>query len=117
MPAKSIAQQHLMQAAEHGADFPMAEKLRDSMTHNQLHDFSVGSETGKPMHVGPPPPPLLKGSTPSVVGSNTSTLRQGGQTEFDATRHAIQASTFGMKPKGHPNRHKNLGKFLHPKKA
>lgn len=50
MPSESIAQQHLMQAAEHGADFPMAKKLRSSMTHQQLHDFSVGSEKGKPEH-------------------------------------------------------------------
>jgi hypothetical protein len=50
MPSKSIAQQHLMQAAEHGADFPMAKKLRASMSHSQLHDFSVGSEKGKPEH-------------------------------------------------------------------
>jgi len=51
MPSKSKAQQRLMQAAEHGADFPMARTLRASMTHAQLHDFSVGSEKGKPVHV------------------------------------------------------------------
>ena len=53
MPSTSVAQQHLMQAAEHGANFPMAKKLRHSMTHQQLHDFSVGSEKGKPQHVHP----------------------------------------------------------------
>jgi len=51
MPAKSKAQQRLMAAAEHGADFPMAKKLRASMTHQQLHDFASGSEKGKPAHV------------------------------------------------------------------
>lgn len=51
MPAKSRAQQRLMQAAEHGADFPMARKIRQSMTHQQMHDFAVGSEKGKPQHV------------------------------------------------------------------
>lgn len=51
MPAKSRAQQRLMQAAEHGASFPLAQKLRQSMTHTQLHDFAVGSERGKPQHV------------------------------------------------------------------
>lgn len=51
MPSRSKAQQHLMQAAEHGATFPMARRLRQSMTHRQLHDFSVGSEKGKPAHV------------------------------------------------------------------
>ena len=51
MPAKSKAQQRLMQAAEHGADFPIARKIRGSMTHQQMHDFAVGSEKGKPQHV------------------------------------------------------------------
>lgn len=50
MPAKSKAQQRLFQAAEHGANFPMARKVRQSMTHQQLHDFAAGSEKGKPMH-------------------------------------------------------------------
>lgn len=40
-----------MQAAEHGADFPMARKIRQSMSHRQMHDFAVGSEKGKPEHV------------------------------------------------------------------
>jgi hypothetical protein len=51
MPAKSQAQQRLMQAADHGATFPMAQKVRASMTHQQLHDFSIGSMAGKPRHV------------------------------------------------------------------
>lgn len=51
MPSKSKAQQHLMAAAEHGADFPMAKQVRATMTHQQLHDFAVGSEKGKPEHV------------------------------------------------------------------
>lgn len=55
MPAKSVAQQRLMQAAEHGAQFPAAKKIRQSMTHQQMHDFAVGSEKGKPMHVKKPP--------------------------------------------------------------
>lgn len=40
-----------MQAAEHGADFPMARKVRQSMTRQQMHDFAVGSEKNKPQHV------------------------------------------------------------------
>lgn len=52
MPSTSKAQQRLMAAAEHGADFPMAKKLRASMTHEQLHDFASGSEKGKPEHIG-----------------------------------------------------------------
>lgn len=40
-----------MAAAEHGANFPMAQKVRASMTHNQMHDFASGSMRGKPAHV------------------------------------------------------------------
>lgn len=51
MPSKSKSQQRLMGAAEHGATFPLARKLRASMTHQQLHDFASGSEKGKPDRV------------------------------------------------------------------
>lgn len=51
MPAVSKAQQRLMGAAEHGAQFPMAKKLRATMTLGQLHDFASGSMKGKPAHV------------------------------------------------------------------
>jgi hypothetical protein len=51
MPSVSKSQQRLMQAAEHGAQFPMAKKVRSSMTMGQMHDFAVGSEQGKPQHV------------------------------------------------------------------
>lgn len=40
-----------MQAAEHGAKFPAAKKIRASMTQAQMHDFASGSEKGKPSHV------------------------------------------------------------------
>lgn len=40
-----------MRAAEHGATFPMAKKVRASMTPEQLHEFAVGSQQGKPAHV------------------------------------------------------------------
>jgi hypothetical protein len=50
MPSTSKAQQRLMAAAEHGATFPLAKKLRKSMTHQQLHDFATGSMKGKPAH-------------------------------------------------------------------
>ncbi len=51
MPSVSKSQQRLMQAAEHGAQFPMARKVRASMSHEQMHDFAVGSEKDKPEHV------------------------------------------------------------------
>jgi hypothetical protein len=54
MPSKSKAQQRLFGAAEHGASFPMAKALRQSLTHQQLHDFASGSMKGKPTHVGHP---------------------------------------------------------------
>lgn len=132
MPSVSKAQQRLFGAAEHGATFPAAERLRDSMSHSQLHDFAVGPMTGKPEHAvatsgapslpsAPAPMPaapefmpgLLKGSEPSIVGSNTNALRQGGRSEFDATRMAIGMAN-SIKPK--KPRHTNLGKFLHPRK-
>lgn len=51
MPAKSKAQARLMAAAEHGAAFPMARKLRASMTHQQLHDFAATKRSDLPAHV------------------------------------------------------------------
>jgi len=52
MPAKSRAQQRLMGAAEHGAQFPMARKVASTMTKRQMHDFASGPMTGKPAHMG-----------------------------------------------------------------
>lgn len=40
-----------MGAAEHGANFPMAKKLRASMSHSQLHDFAATKEKGLPVKV------------------------------------------------------------------
>lgn len=51
MPAKSRAQQRLMGAAEHGAKFAMAQKVRGSMTLSQMHDFASGPMAHKPGHV------------------------------------------------------------------
>lgn len=51
MPAKSKAQQRLMGAAEHGAKFPLAVKVRESMSPQALHDFASGSMAEKPTHV------------------------------------------------------------------
>lgn len=48
MPSVSRRQQHLFQAAEHGAKFALADKLRASMTAEQLHDFASGPLRGKP---------------------------------------------------------------------
>ncbi len=51
MPSVSKSQQRLMAAAANGADFPMAQKVRGSMTLGQMHDFAVGPMKGKPGHV------------------------------------------------------------------
>lgn len=44
----SRAQQRLMAAAEHGAKFTMAKKVRKSMTQAQMHDFAATSRKGLP---------------------------------------------------------------------
>ena len=38
-----------MGAAEHGAKFPMAKKVRGSMSKSQMHDFAATKEKGLPM--------------------------------------------------------------------
>jgi len=81
MPAKSNAQQRLMAAAAHGAQFPMARRVRASMTAAQLHDFASGSMKHKPSYA-----------------------------EHVRGRTSGKPATAA----GHP--HKNLGKYLHPKK-
>jgi len=35
-----------MATAEHGANFPMARKIRQSMTHKQMHDFCIYAGEG-----------------------------------------------------------------------
>ena len=48
MPAESKAQRRLMGAAEHGADFPAAKKIRESMTKGQMRDFAATKEKDLP---------------------------------------------------------------------
>ena len=57
--------------------------------------------------------PLLKGTSQSVIGSNISELRHSGRPEAQSV--AIALRTAGV-AKPHPNRHKNLGTFLKPRK-
>lgn len=108
MPAVSKAQQRLMAAAEHGADFPEAKKLRKSMSHEQLHDFAVGSMADKPEHAGPT---TLAGDSPDIMDSNTKSYRNSGMDERSATIASIKKAK-----RKSPNAHKNLGNFLHPRK-
>jgi len=51
MPAKSQAQANLMRAAEHGASFPMAKKLRQSMSLSQLNEFARTPSASLPKRV------------------------------------------------------------------
>lgn len=85
----------------------MAKKVSGSMSKDQMHDFAVGSEAGKPEHVGPT---LLHGDSNSIIDSNRRALRRTGKTEVEALHGAMAHAR-----KSHP--HKNLGKFLHPAKS
>lgn len=51
MPSKSKAQERLMGAALHGAKFPMARTIRETMSNASMRDFASGSMNGKPAHV------------------------------------------------------------------
>lgn len=77
----------------------MAKKVRASMSHDQMHDFAVGSEAGKPQHV-------LKGESTGIMHENTKTFKGLGLSEADAVKKAIKLK----------NRHKNLKGYLHPRK-
>ena len=65
MPAKSKAQQHLMAAAEHGAQFPMAKQLRGSMSLGQMGEFASTPTKGLPSHVKPASPSKERSMTSS----------------------------------------------------
>lgn len=67
MPSVSKSQQRLMAAAEHGAEFPAARKVRESMTPAQMHDYAAGPMQGKPEHVQKAAP---KPSVPSPASHN-----------------------------------------------
>lgn len=106
MPAKSRAQQRLMQAAEHGASFPMARKIRASMTHSQMHDFASGSEKGKPMHV----PKVHRAKGPSPDGHINGGWKHPGMSHYDGD---------GVKPTPHsaPMSHRDGGGKVTPHSA
>lgn len=116
MPSRSIAQMNLMRAAEHGANFPMAKKIRKSMTKQQMHDFASEHVPNAPAHVShhsPPassPTPLMKGVTGEAVHINMKSFKAMGMNEHDATKAAIKKS------KPYANQHERLGKYLHPRK-
>ena len=93
MPATSKAQQRLMAAAAHGATFGKAKALRASMPMSSLRDFAEGSMANKPERAA--------SDTPNATG----------------IKHApAKRMNAGKKPEN-PHPHKNLGKYLHPKKG
>jgi hypothetical protein len=69
------------------------------LPHKTLHDFSVGSEEGKPQHV-------LKGNSKDIIDTNAKTFRNSGLNEHDALKKSLK----------HASKHKNLGKYLHSRK-
>lgn len=58
--------------------------------------------------------PLLNGDAPEIISQNISELRQAGHPEDQSV--AIAYSQAGKSKKKNPHAHKNLGKFLHPRK-
>lgn len=60
MPAKSKAQQHLFGAAAHGAQFPMAQKVRASMDKSDLRDFASTKTSSLPEHAPKRPSALQR---------------------------------------------------------
>ena len=60
--------------------------------------------------------PLIKGSSNDIISSNVREMRNAGHPEDQAVAAAMRMA--GKDKPKHPNRHKNLGKFLHqPKKS
>lgn len=61
--------------------------------------------------------PLMSGDNPHVISENIRMMKQEGRDEPESVAIAMSEAGKAKKPKGHPMRHKNLGKFLHaPKK-
>ena len=77
MPAKSMAQYRLMQAALHDASFPMAKKLRKSMSASKLHEFTDHGPLSKAEHVGD-------------AGTHKRALQAKGMNEHEATKRSIK---------------------------
>lgn len=61
--------------------------------------------------------PLLTGSSKGVISENIRAERHAGKPEAQAIAIAMSKAGKARKPKRKaPHAHKNLGKFLHPKK-
>jgi hypothetical protein len=58
--------------------------------------------------------PLLNGDSDQIISQNISELRQAGHPEDQSVAIAYSQARRGKRKS--PNSHKNLGKFLHPRK-
>ena len=79
MPARSMAQFRLMEAAKHGASFPMAKKLRKSMSSSQLEEFTSHGPLSKAEHVGD-------------SGTRKRAYQSKGLSEHEATKRSIKGN-------------------------
>ena len=72
--------------------------------------------------------PLLSGSSKEIISQNIREMRHAGHPEDQSIAAAYAkagkarkkkrpAPSDGDEPAKHPNRHRNLGKFLHQKKS
>lgn len=88
-----------MGAAEHGATFPLAEKIRATMSHQQMHDDAATTNAQIP------PPRSIRAhaaALPTPRALRPMTI---------AAPHARQGKALMLHP------HANLGAWLHPKKV
>jgi hypothetical protein len=60
MPAVSKSQQRLFAAAEHGATFPLARKIRAQLSRKQMHDFASTKRQNLPDRIRSPKPKVPK---------------------------------------------------------
>lgn len=60
MPAVSKSQQRLFAAAEHGATFPLARKIRAQLSRRQMHEFAATKRQNLPDRIRSPKPKAPK---------------------------------------------------------
>jgi len=101
VPSRSKSQQRLFGAAYGGATFPEAQRLRDTMTTQQLKDFASTPQSFLPEHVSKPRAPRVK--TPRVSSAAPKMPRVSASPSVSMPRVSSGGS--------HPAR--NLGAWLH----
>lgn len=96
MPAKSVKQQRLMGAAEGGASFPLAEKIRETMKPADLKDFASTPHAGLPMKVKAPKAPKAARSTDSL---HSGFRMRDGAGSHPGLSHKLPATIDSLHPK------------------